>query len=178
MIVVYIVFFIFKSREHFLSACVHCELANVAFTLGQTNHLYLSHGEQLTYNKIITNLLAQFDSRGSFVSRKPGLYAFHFFSLAHNRSRTWIELFKNTNYVCSIFGYTSHGYADAGNSVFLHLNEYDTVSIKSHRSYNTTLYGTGDQIYTTFTGVLLNPDEAGTNLKCNLQNCIEQIQKL
>lgn len=79
MIVVYIVFFIFKSREHFLSACVHCELANVAFTLGQTNHLYLSHGEQLTYNKIITNLLAQFDSRGSFVSRKPGLYAFHFF---------------------------------------------------------------------------------------------------
>lgn len=25
-------------------------------------------------------------------------------------------------------------------------------------------HGTGDQIYTTFTGVLLNPDDAGTNL--------------
>lgn len=156
--------------EHFLSAFVPCESTTVAFTLGQTNHLYLSHGEQLSYNKIITNLSAEFHSQGSFVCRRPGLYAFHFFSLAHSQSRTWIELFKNTDYVCSIFGYTSHGYADAGNSVLLHLNEYDIVSIKSHPSYDTTLYGTGDQIYTTFTGVLLNPDDIGTNLKSNLKS--------
>lgn len=156
--------------EHFLSAFVPCESTTVAFTLGQTNHLYLSHGEQLSYNKIITNLSAEFHSLGSFVCRRPGLYAFHFFSLAHSQSRTWIELFKNTDYVCSIFGYTSHGYADAGNSVLLHLNEYDIVSIKSHPSYDTTLYGTGDQIYTTFTGVLLNPDDIGTNLKSNLKS--------
>lgn len=133
----------------------------MAFTLGQTNHLYLSHGEQLSYNKVVTNLSAHFDSAGSFVCRKPGLFAFHFFSLAHTQSKIWIELYKNTNYVCSIYGYTSHGYADAGNSVMLHLNENDSISIKSHASTNTTLFGTADEIYTTFTGVLLKPDTAG-----------------
>lgn len=133
----------------------------VAFTLGQTNHLYLGHGEQLAYNKVITKSSAYFDPLGSFVCRKPGLYVFHFFSLTHSQSKIWLELYRNTDYVCSIYAYTSHGYADAGNSVMLHLNEYDSVSIKSHSSYNTTLYGKSDQIYTTFTGVLLNPDEAG-----------------
>lgn len=136
------------------------ESSYVAFTLGQTNHLHLSHG-QLSYNKVITNSSAEFDSLGSFVCHKPGLYAFHFFSLAQTHSGTWIELFKNTNYVCSIFGYTAHGYADAGNSVLLHLNEDDAVSLKAHPSYSTTIHGTG-HVYTTFTGVLLNPDETGT----------------
>lgn len=143
------------------SVLVLCQSDNVAFTLGQTNHLYLSHGEQLSYNKVVTNLSAHFDSAGSFVCRKPGLFAFHFFSLAHTQSKIWIELYKNTNYVCSIHGYTSHGYADAGNSVMLHLNENDIISIKSHASTNTTLFGTADEIYTTFTGVLLKPDTAG-----------------
>lgn len=63
--------------------------------------------------------------------------------------------------MCSIFGYTAHGYADAGNSVLLHLNEDDAVSLKVHPSYSTTIHGTG-HVYTTFTGVLLNPDETGT----------------
>uniref|UniRef100_K1PPT7 Complement C1q-like protein 2 n=1 Tax=Magallana gigas TaxID=29159 RepID=K1PPT7_MAGGI len=131
---------------------VPSESSYVAFTLGQTNHLHLSHG-QLSYNKVITNSSAEFDSLGSFVCHKPGLYAFHFFSLAQSHSGTWIELFKNTNYVCSIFGYTAHGYADAGNSVLLHLNEDDAVSLKAHPSYSTTIHGTG-HVYTTFTGVV------------------------
>lgn len=65
--------------------------------------------------------------------------------------------------MCSIFGYTAHGYADAGNSVLLHLNEDDKVSLKAHSSYSTTIYGTG-HVYTTFTGVLLNPDKTGTKI--------------
>lgn len=97
----------------------------------------------MSYNKAITNLSAHFDSLGSFVCKKPGLYAFHFFSLAHTQSRTWMEL------------------ADAGNSVLLHLNENDVIRIRSHASTNTTLYGTLDQIYTTFTIVFLNPDING-----------------
>lgn len=138
-----------------------CESANVAFTLGQTNNLHLSHGEQMSYNKVITNLSAHFDSLGSCDCKKPGLYAVHFFSLAHTQSRTWMELYKNADYVCSIYGFTTHGFADAGNSVLLHLNENDDISIRSHASTNTTLYGTLDQIYTTFTGVFLNPDITG-----------------
>lgn len=152
------------NRRNYLSFSEFrpCESANVAFTLGQTNNLYLIHGEQMSYNKAITNLSAHFDSLGSFVCKKPGLYAFHhFFSLAHTQSRTWMELYKNADYVCSIYGFTTHCFADAGNSVLLHLNENDVISIRSHASTNTTLYGTLDQIYTTFTGVFLNPDING-----------------
>ncbi|XP_061178652.1 uncharacterized protein LOC133187307 [Saccostrea echinata] len=142
-----------------LSNTVFCQFAdNVAFTLGQTKHLYLSHGEQIAYNKVITNKSATFDPQGSFICRKPGIYAFHFFSLAHTQSKIWIELYKNTNYICSVYGYTSHGYADAGNSVLLHLNLNDHVSIRTHQSYNTTLFGTDDEIYTTFSGILLSSD--------------------
>lgn len=61
----------------------------------------------------------------------------------------------------AIFGRTAHFYTVAGNSVLLHLNEDDAVSLKTYPSYSTTIYGTG-HVYTTFTGVLLNPDETGT----------------
>lgn len=61
----------------------------------------------------------------------------------------------------AIFGRTAHFYTVAGNSALLHLNEDDAVSLKTYPSYSTTIYGTG-HVYTTFTGVLLNPDEPGT----------------
>ena len=141
----------------------------MAFTLGQTHHLYLSQGQQVTYDKVITNISAHFDNKGSFVCGQPGIYAFHFFSLAHTQSKIWIELYKNTEYICSVYGYTSHGFADAGNSVLLHLNSNDTVSIKAHQAYNTTLFGTDDEIYTTFTGVLLRSDITGEiNQVCSI----------
>lgn len=84
-----------------------------------------------------------------------------FFSRAQSRSGAWIELFKNTKNVSAIFGRTAHFYTVAGNSVLLHLNEDDAVSLKTYPSYSTSIYGTG-HVYTTFTGVLLNPDETGT----------------
>lgn len=115
----------------------------------------------MSYNKAITKLSAHFDSLGSCDCKKPGLYAVHFFSLAHTQSRTWMELYKNADYVCSIYGFTTHGFADAGNSELLHLKENDDISIRPHASTNTTLYGTLGQIYTTFTGVFLNPEIAG-----------------
>lgn len=115
----------------------------------------------MSYNKVITNPSAEFDSLGTFVGQKTGLYAFHFFSRAQSRSGAWIELFKNTKNVSAIFGRTAHFYTVAGNSVLLHLNEDDAVSLKTYPSYSTTIYGTG-HVYTTFTGVLLNPDETGT----------------
>ncbi|XP_055997849.1 complement C1q tumor necrosis factor-related protein 4-like [Ostrea edulis] len=148
-----------KDIDNVFPLSVLCQSSdNVAFTLGQTSHLYLSHGEQIAYNKVITNNSATFDPQGSFICKNPGIYAFHFFSLAHTQSRIWIELYKNTNYICSTYGYTSHGYADAGNSVLLHLNTNDHVTIRTHSSHNTTLYGTDNQIYTTFTGILLSSD--------------------
>lgn len=95
------------------------------------------------------------------LAKKQGSMLSIFFSRAQSRSGAWIELFKNTKNVSAIFGRTAHFYTVAGNSVLLHLNEDDAVSLKTYPSYSTTIYGTG-HVYTTFTGVLLNPDETGT----------------
>lgn len=66
-----------------------------------------------------------------------------FFLLHNHIVERGLNSLKNTKYVCSIFGYTAHGYADVGNSVLLHLNEDDAVSLKAHPSYSTTIHGTG-----------------------------------
>lgn len=155
-----------------ISACVLCESSYVTFTMGQTNDIHLSHG-QLSYNKVITNSSPKFDSLGFLCLQINRALCFHFFSRAQSNIGTWIDLFKNTKYVCYIFGYTARGNADAGNSVLLHLNEDDTISLKAHPSYSTSIYGTGHvHVYTTFTGKLLNPDKTSTQF---LQKTVMQI---
>lgn len=62
----------------------------------------------------------------------------------------------------SVYAYTYADYADAGNAAILHLNVGDKVYLKAHDDYDQTLFGQGDQIYTTFTGELLYADNVGT----------------
>lgn len=98
----------------------------------------------MIYNKIIINLLVEFDFLGLFVFRKFGFYVFYFFFLVYLESRMWIEFFKNINYICFIFGYILYGYVDVGNFVFFYFNEYDIVSIKFYLFYDIIFYGIGD----------------------------------
>lgn len=60
-----------------------------------------------------------------------------------------------------VYAYTYSDYADAGNAAILHLNVGDKVYLKAHDDYDQTLFGQGDQIYTTFTGELLYADNVG-----------------
>lgn len=57
--------------------------------------------------------------------------------------------------VATLWGYTSGDYAAAGNAVVLKLAAGDTVKVLSRESRSVNLYGTGSEIYTTFTGVQL-----------------------
>lgn len=66
----------------------------------------------------------------------------------------------------SVYAYTYADYADAGNAAILHLNVGDKVYLKAHDDYDQTLFGQGDQIYTTFTGELLYADNVGTYHFC------------
>lgn len=61
----------------------------------------------------------------------------------------------------SVYAYTYADYADAGNAAILHLNVGDKVYLKAHDDYDQTLFGQGDQVYTTFTGELLFADNVG-----------------
>ncbi|XP_069108630.1 complement C1q tumor necrosis factor-related protein 4-like [Argopecten irradians] len=129
-----------------------------AFTKGQTTHLHLTQGEIINYNKLISKVDANIDDNGVFHATQQGLYAFHFYSLTRLNTELWMELYKNTELICSAYAHTPSqaGYADAGNSALLYLNPGDTVYVKAHDAYDTTLYGVPDEIYSTFTGVLLD----------------------
>ncbi|KAK3093600.1 hypothetical protein FSP39_017952 [Pinctada imbricata] len=131
---------------------------NAAFTKGQTSHLHLLQGEIINFNKNITIINSAFDTNGAFICQQPGIYSFNMFSLTMSDVNVWLELFKNDQIVASLFGNTPHDYADAGNSVILHLNAEDRIDVRAHSNYTTHLFGTTDQVYTTFTGVLLSPD--------------------
>ncbi|XP_062579465.1 complement C1q-like protein 2, partial [Saccostrea cucullata] len=151
------ILFLLPSEVHDLILS-HNTQTPTAFTKGQTTHLHLTKGEKIPFNKRITEIGAHFDSEGSFICQTPGLYAFTFHGLTANNWGLWVEMMKNDELIASIYAYTHNGYADAGNTAILHLNVGDKVYLKGHQGSNQTMYGSADQIYTTFTGELLHPD--------------------
>jgi hypothetical protein len=127
----------------------------VAFTKGRMSHLQLSNGEVMTYDKTITNINSNFNFNGEFICQTAGLYMFHFYAVTKSDEHVWLEMFKNDQYIVSIYGRTPNDYVDAGNSVLLNLAKGDLVYIKARDQYDNVIFGAGDQVYTTFTGVLL-----------------------
>lgn len=92
---------------------------------------------------------------GVFTCTEPGLYKFQVFSLTKINSRLFLELYHNDEVVATLWGYTTSDYAAAGNAVVLELAEGDTVKVLSRDQYAVELFGTNEEIYTTFTGVQL-----------------------
>ena len=127
----------------------------MAFTKGRMSHLQLSNGEVMTYDKTITNINSNFNFNGEFICQTAGLYMFHFYAVTKSDEHVWLEMFKNDQYIVSIYGRTPNDYVDAGNSVLLNLAKGDLVYIKARDQYDNVIFGAGDQVYTTFTGVLL-----------------------
>lgn len=69
----------------------------------------------------------------------------------------WLELYHNHDYVTSAWGHTESGYADAGNTVILHLFSGDQVYVKTRNKIPVDLFGSTNQVYTTFSGNMLAP---------------------
>ncbi|KAL3861121.1 hypothetical protein ACJMK2_007190 [Sinanodonta woodiana] len=127
----------------------------IAFSLGQNAHIHVTDGATIQFNKIITALgqTADLQTSGRFICPAEGIYKFQVYSLTHSDKRIWLELYLNQDLVASLYGHTPNDFADAGNAVILHLNRGDVVSVKSHNQYDVTLFGTPNEIYTTFSGV-------------------------
>lgn len=76
--------------------------------------------------------------------------------MARQNEELWQELRLNNKYVCSIYAYTDFEWADAGNTVILHLFEGDNITVVAHN--DNYLYGSSDHIFTTFSGVEIMSD--------------------
>ena len=133
---------------------------NVAFTKGLDTHVLYTAGEVVKYNKDITSINSQFNA-GKFVAPVDGIYSFHYYALSRSDSDIWLNFYKNEEYLTSIFAYTESSYGDAGNTMILELSVGDTVYVKAHTDYDSSLYGQVREIFNTFTGVLIVPGKSG-----------------
>ncbi|XP_061178742.1 uncharacterized protein LOC133187402 [Saccostrea echinata] len=137
--------------------------AAVGFSGVMTVNASISDGSAVIYDKVITNVGNAYDATtGTFTAPIEGTYVFHFHALSHSDEEAWLELFHNNQYVVASYGYTVGSYADAGNSVLLHLKKGDTVKVKARPGTDVKLYGDSDEYYTTFSGALLSPTLHGS----------------
>ena len=134
----------------------------VAFSRGQTAHLDLAAGKHLQFNRKILDINAAIDADGIFKCVTAGLYAFHFNALTDSNTTLWLDIYKNNNSVGTAYAHANASYADAGNSVILYLNVNDQIMVRTHGNFANSLYGAPDQIYSTFTGILLDSGIHGT----------------
>lgn len=75
----------------------------------------------------------------------------------------WMDLYKNKEYIVSIYAYTFNDWSDGGNTVILELQKGDLIFVKAVDDYNNWIYGAADEVYTTFSGELLVPETTGKN---------------
>lgn len=111
----------------------------------------------------------------------PGLYKFQVYSLTKSNTKLFLELKLNNVVVATLWGYTVGDYAAAGNAVILQLEEGDTVWVQTRDDVAVDLYGTSEEIYTTFTGLQLSPlwKEEGTSVRsCGLAWFLAEVLKL
>ena len=72
----------------------------------------------------------------------------------------FLDLYLNDRYINSVYGQAS-SYVDGGNSAILDLNTGDRLRVKSRpNEHNIGLFGRPDEIYSTFSGILLTSQDA------------------
>jgi hypothetical protein len=77
------------------------------------------------------------------------------YALTKSNTNVFLELYQNDVLVASLWGHTPNDYAAAGNAVVLPLEVGDVVKVMSRSQYDVSVYGTPNEVYTTFTGVQL-----------------------
>ena len=104
------------------------------------------------YDKVFANFGDGYlPDTGEFTAPESGVYAFHVHAYNSNKDKAmWIELMKNVDVLVSVSGYDSH--STAGNSIITTMHKGDTVFVRARPGQEFTLFGTNDQIYTTFSG--------------------------
>ncbi|XP_063442987.1 uncharacterized protein LOC134723298 [Mytilus trossulus] len=130
----------------------------VAFTKGLASHSHLTKGEIIPFDRNITVINAVFTGDGKFQVQTPGIYSFHFHALSRNDEEIWMDLYKNKEYIVSIYAYTFNDWSDGGNTVILELQKGDLIFVKAVDDYNNWIYGAADEVYTTFSGELVVPE--------------------
>ncbi|CAC5390900.1 C1QL [Mytilus coruscus] len=87
-----------------------------------------------------------------------GVYVFHYHALSDINTEVLIDLYHKDEYIDSLYGHHSNGWAGGSNSATLQLSVDDTVYLYMFTNFTTAMSGSPNDIYTTFSGYLLSPN--------------------
>lgn len=116
-------------------------------------------GTTIKYDVKLLDVTNAFDVKSSiFTTPSAGIYIFHFYGLSMQQEELWHDMFVNEEYICSARSKTNYEWSSSGNTVILHLQSKDNVTIKAHADTDSYLFGNADQIFTSFSGVQIITD--------------------
>ncbi|XP_012940093.1 complement C1q-like protein 3 [Aplysia californica] len=145
----------------------------VAFSAGLTRHVTAAPNSKIVYDTVFTNVGGDYNpSTGSFICRTPGLYLFSVSGLSQEDKNIYLSLHVNNRATITVYSSAKYKFTGSSNNVVLKVNKNDEVNVVAQGS--TALYGKIDQVYATFTGILMteiqetfvNPVSDNSNSSC------------
>ena len=126
-----------------------------AFTaVRSTTYSSSSTGQAIPFETMHTNVGEDFDvASGRFTCEIPGIYMFTFNFLTHTND-PFVTLMKNDDKINSVYRQSETFHDMIGNAAVLQLATGDQVWLR-YRYANKAVFS-NDELYTTFTGVLLH----------------------
>lgn len=127
-----------------------------AFFVAADTGLAVRGSNTVIFNKVITDIANIYDKTSGIVTVKSsGVYIFHVFSLSAEDKEIYQELYHNSDFVCSLYNTAKNEWSNAGNTAILHVKAGDSLAVRAASGYNNVIYGTSDQVYSTFSGAIL-----------------------
>uniref|UniRef100_A0A0B7A1M5 C1q domain-containing protein n=1 Tax=Arion vulgaris TaxID=1028688 RepID=A0A0B7A1M5_9EUPU len=152
-----------KSATMFLTTVIGISLislafaaqsGNVAFTAILSGDRTTDAGSTVVFDQLLTTIGEGFNTAtGVFTAPKAGDYVFHVNALTQVNNRIYVDLYRNDNYLVSIYAWSgAFTYDTASNVITQRLSKGDRVYLKARKP--AYFYGQVGEVYTTFSGYI------------------------
>ena len=137
---------------------VHCQLLLLIwisfgftiFRISSLHYIFECNSSELNILQVITSHGGAHIESGVFLCGVQGIYKFQVSLFTSYTERLFLEVFKNSDVVASIYAYGKRDLGSVTHAVILELERGDTVQVRTTGTYMVALTTGND--YNTFTG--------------------------
>ncbi|WAR14956.1 hypothetical protein MAR_005061 [Mya arenaria] len=128
---------------------VSCKFDPIAFSYRQPDYTF-STAQVVPYSTRVTNHNHASFTGGIFTCTKSGIYKFQIYGNSYTSARIFLEIYRGSSLLATLYGHANGDFATAGNVVILNLHSHDTIKVTTRGTYSVRLSNTN---LNTFTGV-------------------------
>ncbi|WAR14923.1 C1QL2-like protein, partial [Mya arenaria] len=126
-----------------------CKFDPIAFSYRQPDYTF-STAQVVPYSTRVTNHNHASFTGGIFTCTKSGIYKFQIYGNSYTSARIFLEIYRGSSLLATLYGHANGDFATAGNVVILNLHSHDTIKVTTRGTYPVRLSNTN---LNTFTGV-------------------------